>query len=296
MKKVFSSNWECIHVFCQGEQNEGRSSSVFFENGILYSYGRHYELAKFVLIKGVKTLLLNTNNWSNSTSKHQHLTRNSANKYSYSIESLDFGCFKEKSIFSEFNTLNAHKNNVRFYFERCQKSRLMKNWYGLKKHLKDYSKACGILEVWPENLIDENQFSEVSIKFEALEKMYSERNKKREAAEIERIKKEREIDLLELPEKLELWRKGSYNGTLRGLENPALRLTKDKKSIQTSLGALVPLDAARALLLAIRSGIDVKGQRIGHYTVNYVSLDSVIIGCHTLQWSEINLIGDSLRW
>ena len=52
MKKVFSSNDECIHVFAQRTHEEGRTpnSNVYFYGDKLYSYGSHYLLAEFKMM------------------------------------------------------------------------------------------------------------------------------------------------------------------------------------------------------------------------------------------------------
>ena len=69
MKKVFSSNDECIHTFAQRTQSEGRTStkSIFFEGDKLYSYGYHYLLAEFL---DDNTIMINDKGYSASTRKH----------------------------------------------------------------------------------------------------------------------------------------------------------------------------------------------------------------------------------
>jgi hypothetical protein len=67
MKTVFS-NQELFHIYASGAQEYGRSANgnVYFENGILYSYGKHFPIA---LEYGGK-YLFTRDSYSVTTSKH----------------------------------------------------------------------------------------------------------------------------------------------------------------------------------------------------------------------------------
>lgn len=67
MKTVFS-NQELFHIYASGTQSHGRSSNgnVYFEGGVLYSYGKHFPIA---LEYGDKYLFTN-DSYSMTTSKH----------------------------------------------------------------------------------------------------------------------------------------------------------------------------------------------------------------------------------
>lgn len=67
MKTVFS-NQELFHIYASGTQSHGRSSNgnVYFESGVLYSYGKHFPIA---LEYGDKYLFTN-DSYSVTTSKH----------------------------------------------------------------------------------------------------------------------------------------------------------------------------------------------------------------------------------
>jgi hypothetical protein len=71
MKKVFSSNSQLAHVWANQLQHEGRASSMFFDGPVIYSYGTHYEIARFVeAANGQKVCFVNANGYSSSTAKH----------------------------------------------------------------------------------------------------------------------------------------------------------------------------------------------------------------------------------
>lgn len=67
MKTVFS-NQELFHIYASGTQSHGRSSNgnVYFEGGVLYSYGKHFPIA---MEYGDKYLFTN-DSYSMTTSKH----------------------------------------------------------------------------------------------------------------------------------------------------------------------------------------------------------------------------------
>jgi len=76
MKKVFSSRDKVIEKFFERSQEEGRAGNVFFEGSALYSYGKHFILAQFMVgLSGTAFIAINNSSYSVTTSKHQHSTR-----------------------------------------------------------------------------------------------------------------------------------------------------------------------------------------------------------------------------
>jgi len=80
MRKVFSSHDECIRRFASLSPDErftaeGRAGNVFFEQGTLYSYGRHFAIAKYIDTPDGVAVLITTDTYSVSTSKHQSIAR-----------------------------------------------------------------------------------------------------------------------------------------------------------------------------------------------------------------------------
>ena len=72
MKTVFSNDMT-VHVWAQNSQDNGRNSngSIFFECCTIYSYGRHFPMAK--ILDGVT--LITTQSYSVTTSQHLSLVR-----------------------------------------------------------------------------------------------------------------------------------------------------------------------------------------------------------------------------
>jgi len=73
MKKKFQSNSELCKVFAQQTQTHGQGNNMFFEYQTIYSYGHHYEIAQIIEAKtGEKIAFINSNSYSNTTSKHTY--------------------------------------------------------------------------------------------------------------------------------------------------------------------------------------------------------------------------------
>lgn len=72
VKEVYKNHTELSHVWASGNVPRGVSGNMFFENGIIYSYGRHYKAAKIHTNKktGEKLVLINNDSYSPSTGKH----------------------------------------------------------------------------------------------------------------------------------------------------------------------------------------------------------------------------------
>ena len=75
-----------------------------------------------------------------------------------------------------------------------------------------------------------------------------------------------------------------------------LRLSKDSKSIETSLGANVGIREAKVLYDLLKRGSDIKGFRIGYYTVIGKTDTHIQIGCHTIALTEVELLAQKLGW
>ena len=93
MKRVFSSHSEVCHVWASQSQDTGSAGNVYFDGATIYSYGRHFPMAKFQKMPNGRTVVLfETGGYSNSTSHHQSLARQS-------LSGLDVTVFHMPSAF-----------------------------------------------------------------------------------------------------------------------------------------------------------------------------------------------------
>lgn len=109
------------------------------------------------------------------------------------------------------------------------------------------------------------------------------RARERARAEKERAEKEAEQRLW--------WLAGDPNA--RPLFGGATVLRTIGDQVETSRGARVPVAAAHELyrflhMLAAKGTAEkLAGHRVGHYTVTRVEADAIVIGCHTLMYTEV---------
>lgn len=77
MRTVFSSMEEVAHIWAHRLQDEARSGNIFVDGESIYSYGYHFEIARWVLPLNSpeRMVIYNTETRSNSTSRHQSLVR-----------------------------------------------------------------------------------------------------------------------------------------------------------------------------------------------------------------------------
>jgi len=81
MKNVMSPQ-EVAHAFANQLQASARTSTsnLYFENNVIYSYGRHFAIAKHVVnAKGEHALTFTERGYSNTTAKHISVVRSASN-------------------------------------------------------------------------------------------------------------------------------------------------------------------------------------------------------------------------
>jgi hypothetical protein len=278
MKTVFQSIQDCIHVFFQFNQTHGRCGNVFFDGPALYSYGRHFELAKLVN----RTLFVNTQSYSNSTSKHQNYCLRSINndRIDKAVR-LDFG----RGVFDPYSISNYHYSRANYY-RYASHSKGFKDLAQIEYHFRQLQ----ILENEGFIKIDLSRF-EFDLN-QALDLLKARRAKQALINKVSEAKREakraRELELRKATEgeKLAAWLKGETSNTFYALDKVYLRVRAN--SIETTKGARVPLRDGLRLLEKIRAGVDVTGEKIASYQVTRVTLDHVQIGCHKIEFSTIN--------
>lgn len=308
MRQVFSSHSEVCHIWAQQIQPRGRAGNIFFGGPTIYSYGYHYKAAQFHKRKGQTFVLVNSYRYSPSTCKHLNEVRDAIRHLDYfespdvtdptkAIKHLDT-CVQTlidvalkrvkitcaEDIRNELNYITKafnHANRLRRIVGRKElaESGLVAKLVPVSKHLNKR------LDSW--NSPD---------KVEKREAERREREFKEACAKVERAGR--------LQEAIQNFRQGgATDWVLSDLDHDLIRLSSDGKEIETSRHARVPIEAAKRLYFAIKSGnwSPLIGQRVGHYTVDGIyphrNMDltetvEVTIGCHKILMSEAARIFD----
>ena len=272
MKTVFT-NTELTHVYAQQTQEQGRSGSMFFYGAKIYSYGYHYLLAEFI---DDETILINDTGYSNSTSKHINLVRSAT-------------IHKRQFFITETDLTKVH-DTITNYLQKLPKARENKNYYlnqilslfkSLNKYL-EYTKTKTKVSKLKEYKEIKTIVQRLETEKETILKEVAELNKRKAQREKEKQK-----------EKISLWRNHEIR-YVNKLSHSLLRLSLDKKQIETSGGVNIETKKAKVLYKLIEAGKDIKGFKLDYYTVIGIQDNILKIGCHNIPLKEVETIGKQL--
>jgi RecG-like helicase len=277
MKKVFSSADEVCHVFAKQSQYEGQAGNVYFYDKELFSYGSHYVIARFISQDNV---LLSTNTYSSSTSRHLRLAARALNhKNIIPVYQVN------KSISELFTHYTYQINNN---LKKAVKAIKNRDSY-LSYALHNYNEIENYLSyVSPQEYKKELKALKKLVTFPDLSGI-----KKAIQAEKEEEKQKKKYREKELSEKIELWKNNKSDYHLYYTDTVYLRVKND--FVETSYGARVSLASARILYALINAKRDINGHKIDGFTViSY--LDGILkIGCHKIPQIEIDRISPLLK-
>jgi glutamate synthase domain-containing protein 2 len=272
MKTVFS-NRELTHVYAQQTQEYGRSGSMFFEGAKIYSYGYHYLIAKFI---DNETILINDTGYSNTTSKH--------------ISLVTIATSHKRQFFKTKTELTEVHYAIKSYFQKLPKARENKEYYlkeifnlfkTFNKYL-EYTKTKTKVSKLKEYKEIKKIVQRLETEKESILKQVAELNKRKAQRQKEKQK-----------EQIELWRNHKIR-YINKLSHSLLRLSLDKKQIETSGGVNIETKKAKVLYKLIKAGKDIKGFKLDYYTVIGIQGNILKIGCHNIPLSEVQSIGKQI--
>jgi hypothetical protein len=291
MKTVFNSHNEAAHIWASRSQASGRAGNVFFENDVIYSYGRHFPVAKFG-DDGV-TVLFTNRGYSNSTGKHKSLIRG-AIPCDYRVIYCD-------------DPTRSHQHNLDVWARTVERLRAD---FAAKTHkmtrgniaveiFKTCESAieyCLAMRIGTPPWVNETN-DEVTARDYVYE-LAKARDAKKEAARIEREK----LAAIDAGDRIALWQAGE-NVPQNGFQYCATVLRLNADQIQTSRGAQIPVaDALKLWPLLVRvkqSGKTLEAGlhqiQLGAYRFNSFDGATLIVGCHSIAWDQIEKMADQLN-
>ena len=285
MKKVFQNTSKVVHVFAQQTQQEGRnqSRSIYFRENKIYSYGSHYLLGEFI---NSDTIIINDFGYSVTTSKHINELINATSQYNqFYTSSIDI-----KYVQTEINAFlkcltNARKpeiyisnitkleTNLTKWVEYCKENKIKKRPfqifdYAINKSNYSYKKIVKIAN----SLLTP----------EALEKIKA-KGKKDAIKQKAKDKKDLKIKLDKFNTyEIDSFKIGKFD---------YLRLSQNGKFVETSQNIRIEKNEAKKLYFAIKNKIDIRGQKIGYYTINKIDNKALTVGCHKICIKSVNKVG-----
>ena len=292
MKTVFSSHSECAHIWASQSQYEGRASRVFFESGVIYSYGRHFPVARFAPEFGDIVLFTNRG-YSSSTGKHKGVIR-AAIPSKYAVIYCD-----DVTRNADHNLKiweNAAARLRRDFDEKTHKMTRGNLAVEINMQTSAAAAYCDALKIarpsWLLATIPEEKAREYIS--EALIKRH-------EKAAIRRAEYEKAA-ALDASERLTLWQAGE-NVPQNNFNYCDTLLRIKGEQIQTSRGANIPVADALALwpllLRAKRTGNKLEAGlhsiNLGAYRFNSFDGITLIVGCHSIAWAQIEKMAIQLN-
>lgn len=286
MKQVFSSHSEVAHVWAQRNQQRGNAGNIFFERDKIYSYGYHYEIARFEK----NHVVINDTGYSISTSKHIGIVRGAVSHYEQFLKSqIDTKLILDELQNKWLKIQKSRKPNIYWELDDNPLSQF-------EAYLAKFDKVeqKGLLELNKANLkaikkltLKLNTFvSNPDIK--ALVSTNIKAAQERKRKEVER----KETEAKQAIEDFQTFQKDSI-GWGYTLGNAAF-LRFNGEVVETSKGVTIEGKKAFVLFSLIEQGKDIKGYKLDHYTV--ISMNGKLkVGCHEIDKSEIFRIGGQLK-
>lgn len=289
-KKVFKSV-EVAHIWAQQKQEEGQNAqgNIFFQGKSIYSYGLHFEMARFIK---PDVVLRTTRRYSVTTAKHlSYVWRAlSDNQKMFDVPTFDDhsenGHYLAKEIRETIDKLNRSRTFISGRLDRISgATNKAREYLGLFKKEMTITARNEIrkLDKYFHKVLTQDRID--------LLKSREVENKKRANV---RYEEQRRLNALEAGERLEKWKTGELNYLNAGDSPIALRIKGD--NIETSHGATVPLLAARELWDKLQRREPLHGMTLGEYTVQGLADGILTVGCHKIPLMEVLRMAKNLNW
>jgi len=271
MKTVFTDISTIAHLWANQQQDNARNSGNFYFDGkTIYSYGRHFPIAKHIVNdKGEAGVLFTERTYSNTTAKHISVVRSAA-----SHKNIVYCCSPD---------LN-HKENFEYWVNECEA--IAANLQRAKKpeiYLNQISYIAGKVKKYAD-------FFGLQIP-ETLQQLLTIENKGQFAAY-----KENKAALLAIEEKrkaaaekkehakrLKKWLNGETYSLYGRDGRDYLRMGEydGRKVVETSQAVKIELPEAKRLFNAIKAKTLKAGDKVNHqYEV--AKINGVLnVGCHS---------------
>jgi hypothetical protein len=289
MIKTYKSQIDLFHAFMYGDESfKGRSSNVFAKGNEIYSYGYHFMLAKKEVHDNQTYILLNSNTYSNTTSKQQSLlSRAVPNNYiRIYVEDpkqtprvlIQRSIGKIKECLSKIP--RATSNKLHYLSSANQEARniiKLADLYPEQISLKDYQFIE--YEFKPEDYISQDWF-----------KKQEEKQAKRKAKE----EAEAVIRKLKGDEQLIKWLNFEIDNCYNYSGLTRLRYNSKTECIETTLGIKLHKDKVKELYEKLSNKEDVIGLKIEQFRVLSIENNILTVGCHKLNLTEILKFGKQI--
>jgi hypothetical protein len=299
------NNRQVAHEWAHGRDKKYANNNVFAVSGTIYSYGRHFPMARFY---GLHTVLVTNHGYSVSTAKHLGYVRNAIPSRCKTFY-VDKVCTSGGDDLSKVEHKANHADMLRQIAELVQESQRPK----IRQTTRDEKIASAerlrlIANDYRQHFkLGGRDLADIGIAADRLAKSQRAADKR---AERERLKAQ-QSKLAEFAD----WKDGKNDRTFYDMPI-AFRFRKNGNAriIQTSKGAEFSVSSAiKAFprLLEIRNGLSTYDSEttyrpdvasvaddcltISGFRVESVSSEYVTVGCHIVEWSTIMELAGKLH-
>lgn len=285
MKRVHSSR-QLFHLFCNmtnGDLEGFRTPSrnVYFERGVLYSYGPHYPMA-LKLNTGVgskyqEIILVNANKSSVTTEKHKSQLRSSTrfNQLVFSVPDITM----PEALSNENYLLDQIADSVDAVL-RGRKYSSIGDVDATVHRFNRYASAFGFKEF----RFDSDFYADLTMLDIQNKLKHKERDATRDQRKALRLEKQRQA----LAGEVEAWYRCQNTKPVPtwafGVSYDPVRVRGE--IAESARGAEVPLWQAEMFCEALQANQVRVGDKLGPFTVEGLTSETVTIGCHTININQ----------
>ena len=292
MKKVFSSHNEAAHIWASQSQNEGRAGNIEFEGQTIYSYGRHFPVARFASEFG-DIVLFTSRGFSSSTGKHKGIIRAAIPPRFHIIYCDDPSRPASHNLGIWEESVLRMRGDFAQSTRKISAGNIAAAIYQLTSEALAY---CEALKIAAPEWIKDNDAEKAARAY------VSEAAKLRDAKRAIKQAENNKIAALESADRLALWLTGE-NVNTNGFQfsNTLLRIKGEQ--IETTRGAKIPVsDALKIYPLLARTKRNggkleagLHNINLGAYRFNSFDGENLIVGCHVIAWDQIEKMAQELK-
>lgn len=293
MSTRYNDQRGCAHGWVHHNVNEGKANSLFFEGPVIYSYGKHFPIA---YLDGHR-VFFTLQDYSKTTAKHKSIVRSAVSHkeiiYVQYVpefqQTLTMMSWRERNV-------NFWVENIKRYLtefqEHPRKTSLVTKIHEQVQLLTSFINAMQIVESESLMQLLSNPTITAVAAFTAeqqKQKLEQEEKKKNELINAHKIN-------------IAKWRAGK----LIAIDNPEnrneayLRYNQSQKRIETSKGIQIPQEIAKRfwqfILQVLPAGCTNCKYSIMDYQVQEISVNHIVIGCHTISMKEVRAMARRLNW
>jgi len=125
--KWYQNHSEVIEAFVDAPMDKrgGKANNLFFEDGVLYSYGHHFPLAVPLKRNDYKFFVVNGDNYSSSTATHRNKVFRAISQEKYAVIPLTALDSMLRDEYSKITDKYSRSSSFRFYTARIIMNEIM---------------------------------------------------------------------------------------------------------------------------------------------------------------------------